>query len=664
METALALQSSKAIRVRSWLGRVKQWRAPAVRMSRGQLWVRVQPLAELGLIGLWVMWVGRAFLDFNPMTWPTGNEWGIHLQPYHFWTQLQSCGLCALWNGGINGGAPALADVFGSTLHPLVMIPVLLWGVAVGAKVSVVAALWLAGAAQWGIARTLRLGWLARIWSALIAIMGGQLLAPMDVGEIAMVISVAAGSLTVAAALDLGVTGRRQATLRLALAGAMMIVAGHGYIQLGLLCWGPAFVFFVLDKQLKPRPVGKEFALAVGLSLLLAGVFVVPALHFLPNFTKPIDPEFVAAQTIEYSPLNLLIRDWQFMHTNILGKLPYPAPLFIGWLPVALAVICLRVARGRDHAALLCLGCGAALMFFVASAVPLRWFVTLIPGLAGFRHAILIAALAIPGVLGLSAYGLHYLWNMNWPRLTLQLTLNQTPIRVMPVLNLAWLLFIPLVGSLRVSYDYSQGFLATKNVETVYDIVDRLQSPGLQWVSLPFGEHWWVEPAMGRQLKLTDVVFPAGWSGRSSPERRLAVVHSDIPEGAQLIGTIGDLSVYQYSQVAYAYVDLGDGRVPCQATGSGGDLSVACSTDQVGRLVVQENSWTGWVASLDQSAVPLLPDRWLSVEAPAGTHEYRFRYLPWDVAVGFAATLAGILLMVRFRPRSNTAAWPLHSGAE
>ncbi len=129
--------------------KIRGWSQPGFRWDA---------LAELALIGVWAILVGRAYLDFNPYTWPTGREFGSQVQSHHFWPQLQRCGLCALRNGGVNGGAPALGDVFGSTLHPVVMIPILLWGVVIGTKTAVVGALVMAGLAQWWIAKRLGVG--------------------------------------------------------------------------------------------------------------------------------------------------------------------------------------------------------------------------------------------------------------------------------------------------------------------------------------------------------------------------------------------------------------------------------------------------------------------------------------------------------------------------
>ena len=44
----------------------------------------------------------------------------------------------------------------------------------------------------------------------------------------------------------------------------------------------------------------------------------------------------------------------------------------------------------------------------------------------------------------------------------------------------------------------------------------------------------------------------------------------------------------------------------------------------------------------DGERVELKDQSWLQVEAPAGQHDYEFRYLPWDVPLGILLTLVGI----------------------
>ncbi len=622
-------------------------RMPVLRQRLGLLeWLRANAgtLAELGLIAAWAMWVGRAYLDFDPFMWPVSSEIGIQLNTHYFWVQAQRCGLCALWDGTINGGMPAMADPFGSKLHPLVMMTTLLWGVMGGAKVALVLSFLMAGYAQWWLARLLGLGRAARLWSAMLIVVGGHLTARMATGQFATIVSTAACSLALAAAIDLALTGKRRSTLILALTGTLAIISGHGYLQLSLLSWAPAFLFFLLDDDLRLRPLWKEYALAVGLSVLMAGLFIIPAAHFLPNFAKDTDPLFSRAQPLEYAPLNLVIRDLEFMKTNILGKVIAPElfTLYIGWIPVLLAALSLRFARRENARIVLCLITGMTMSFLMGSAIPLKWLAKLSPFFDGFRHPSLMGILAVPPIVALAAYALDQLLKLNWPQLTLSFSARALTI------SSAWVLVIPLYSSLSAPYELSQVFIRTLYAGDLYqyyqEVVDDLNLDSALWVAPPFGENFLAEPALNAGLKLTNVAFPSRWNGRDYPEPQVVIARSGEYPGSELVTYLNDVPVYRYPDRAYAYVDLGGQTVPCRATGSGGDLTVTCSTERAGQLIVQENSWVGWYVSRDGEPAALKQDRWLAVTAPAGQHTYEFRYRPWDVAVGLAVTLIGCIL--------------------
>ncbi len=116
-----------------------------------------------------------------------------------------------------------------------------------------------------------------------------------------------------------------------------------------------------------------------------------------------------------------------------------------------------------------------------------------------------------------------------------------------------------------------------------------------------------------------------------------------MPPNSNEIMRVENLPVYRFiDNREYAFVRTPGAVIPCQGFGKGGDLVVNCATPQGGELVVRENRWTGWYAWRDGERVSLLEDRWLSVDAPAGEHLYRFRYLPWDVPLGIMLSLVGI----------------------
>ncbi|MBA3942984.1 MAG: nucleotidyltransferase domain-containing protein [Herpetosiphonaceae bacterium] len=632
-----------------------------------KLYGRWQSWAEVTLICVWAAWVGRAFLDFNPYTWPVGGEWGTQLQTHHLWIQLQRCGLCALWNGGINGGAPALADLFGSMLHPLVMLTTVLWGVSAGAKVAVVVALALGGIAQWWIARVLQLGTVARLWSALLAVVGGHLAGRMQNGNFGLVLSTAACSLALAAAFDLGVTRERRATLLLAVMGALALVSGQAYLQLALLGWSPAYLWLILERRRPWFPVGREYLLALGLALLLAGIFLVPLLHFWPHITKDTDPTFQAAQPLAYIPLNLVIAPQGSALTTTLGQLPYPYlyNLYIGWLAVLLALLSLGVARGYAQRQIWFLASGALLMFFLASATPLRWLSGSLPTVANIRHTPLLAGLTVPAIIGLASYTLDRLLKHPWPMLKLPLVGQSN--RARPRLRPTWLLCIPLAYGLWTPATLAQSSLRTINMQSLYSAIVALRTPSLQWVAPPFGELRWTEAGLDLGLKLSPIVWVFKW--QTVPMPYLEALRDGAPPAlvrvgplaslpginrndlgalpgahAEPVGNLNDIPVYRYGEQHYAAVATSADLSPCAATGSGGTVMLTCTNEQAGELTVREHAWSGWSATRDNQAVALEPDQWLRLPAPAGIHRYVFRYRPWDVLLGAGLTFVGTML--------------------
>lgn len=605
-------------------------------------------ILELALIALWALWVGRAYLDFDVSRVPAGREYGSVVQSHHLWTRLRECGWCALWNGSERGGAPAFVNVYGSALHPLVALTTLLFGVVNGSKVALIATLWIAGLAQWYLARVLRLGWLARLWSGLAAVVGGHLATRMELGLFGVILSTATCSLVFAPALKVARDGGRRSTVLLSITLALAIVAGQGYLQIGLIFLSPAFLLLMLDGDLRLRPSGREYAIAIGLALLMAAPLLVPLAHFWPNFSKDMDWNLSAAQPLKYFVLNFIINDRSFLLSEALGKLPQAASysMYIGWLPILLAFLCLRLARPEDQKNLLFLAVSAALALLTGSAVTLRWLQPIFPSVAGIRFPSLIGGLAVPPVLGLAAYGLDRLFSANWPRLSIGYHASRE--RRHGVFSLRWLLLIPLACSLQAGYNFSREWLhVTELGDDASAILNALRTPNLQWVEPPFGEHFFIEPAIRMGLKLSPGIRPWHWKNRTPPEPYLEASRQGAPPKAYQVGTVKDVPIYRFNDNReYAFVRMDDSVIPCRAAGRGGNLSVRCAAPEAGELVVRENSWNGWYAWRDGARVRLLQARWLSVDAPAGEHQYRFRYLPWDVALGILLSLLGITLSI------------------
>ena len=588
---------------------------------------------ELGALALWAANVGWDYLNMNPRVIPFGgdfnsiDEFGSAIQSHYVWERARECGWCALWNGSQRGGYPALTELHGSAFHPLVMTASLLWGVVNGAKAALVLSFWIAGLAQWLLAKELGLGWLPRLWSAGVAIAGGHLAGRMELGAFSLVLSTAMCSLALAALLRFARTSARRDAVFLGITTASALLSGQGYLQIGLAgILAAAFCFFVFGRG-GVSPLWKNYILAALIALLLAAPLLVPLAHFSSNFVKDADPQFRAAQPLFYIPLNLATDNPDFYRSEALGKLPYPYlyTLYIGWIPVLLALSALFFHFKQDRKLILFMLVGALTAFLLASDLPYKLAAGSFPQLAGIRHPPLIAGLAVPLILALSAYGLEGLFTAGAK--AAQRFLAPSPLWK-PALYL--LLIIPLGYSLQDCFRFSQNWIGTKHLpRSLFAELETLQTDGLAWVSPPFGEHVYVAPAVEMGLKLSPGILPWNWRDREPPPPSLLI------EDGLLIR----------SGEVYAGVVTAAGVEPCAAAGTGGYLEVVCHVERAGILTVKENYWDGWRAWMDAKPIPLKSGvPWLEVEAPAGSHRFVFRYLPWDAPLGLFLFIIGCAL--------------------
>jgi hypothetical protein len=633
--------------VLTWLDHTvyRRLRHPGHERTRTALRGKVGDGLELLVIGLWALWVGRNLLNFDPTIWPVGREFGIEVYAFHFWDLVRDCGLCGLWNGMLNGGSPFLADPFTGYLHPLPALATLLAGVVNGAKLTIVASFFLAGVGQWWIARLMGVSRWSRLWTALVATSAAHLAGRVELGSVSDPLSASAATLALAGSLDLAMNRSRKAALRFAVLLALALLAGRGYYQIALLSWSPWILLLVLTPQNRPHRVWREFVLAGVIALLLASVFLVPFAHFWPQAAKSTDLTFEGSQPLEYVPLNLVVHDFDFYITSVLGKTPYPYlhTLFIGWPAVVLAVVGLALGPKRRRRLVVCLALGAVSMMWLASGVPFRWAALVVPDLAAVRHVAHIAGLAIPAILALAGYGLDRLLQLPWPCISLGLSRREAS--GASSISLAWLLAIPLLTSLRAADRFDQNFMVMDDKRGVYQGIEALETPSLEWVSVPFGEHYWIEPALAFGLKLTDVATPWWWESAANPAPRLEASRNSREPEVAVCCSLNEVPIYDYPANEYATLETPDGVFPCTAQGRGGDLRVSCPRGG-GRLTVRERVWTGWSAELNGTRIALGEGPWLSVDAPEGPVEARFRYLPLDAFVGALLSLSGLVILI------------------
>jgi hypothetical protein len=622
------------------------------RLRATALWTAL----ELAIVVGWAVAFGRAYLNPDPAVVSLGREFTTAIQPYHFWPRLLECGACALWNGSVRGGVPALVDVHASLLHPLPALSVLLAGVPNGMKLAVVGALALGGLAQWWLGQVLGLGRLARTWAGMMAVVAGNLAGRMEGGWVNLVIAGAACALVFAPLVALARGGGRRWAVVLGLVLGQALVAGQGYLQIGLAAVLP--LAFLLVPEGGGRRFARELALAGALALLVAAPFLVPLGHFLPEFGKDKDPSFRTAQPVQFVPLNFVIDDKDFYYGNALRKEPFPGLYvnFVGWLPVLFALLAVvaaahRERRAGDRRLVAFFAASVALLVWLASAMPFRLLMTLSPyhwlddQLAGVRNAALIAGLAVTPLLGLAAMGVDRLLAADWPDARLAVGPAGRG-RHLP-LDERWLLGISLAAALIQAEHFNARWLDTQRLpDDVARHLDELATPDLQWISPPFGEHAYVEAAVARGMKVVHDLKPWFWWHHDEPEPyRIASRTGEDDPALRELNSLGDVRIYQGpADRAYASVQ-GRGRLAlCQARGTGGDIDVYCDRAPAGLLTVREHATRDWYAEVLDRPVALKPGLWLSLDLPAGAERVRLRYRPWDVPLGLALGLAGLLL--------------------
>jgi hypothetical protein len=624
----------------------------ALSLARKLVW----NLAELCLIVLWAVFFARAFLDFSPTAVPAGNEYLGAIQNLTFWTRLRECGACAFWFASVRGGYPALVDPIASILHPIPIVTTLIWGVLNGSKVALVASFALAGIAQWWIAKTLGLGVIARLWTAAIAVVAGNISGRMHLGSYGMVLSNATCGLVLPPLITFTQRASRKSAVLLSVTIALVLVAGAAYVQCALV-WTmiPALVA-ILWQRTDWRLVARRLLMVVGLTFLLVAPVLIPVVHFLPEFSKDHDPTFRGAQPFTYIPLNLVIGDRSFFQSEALDKLPFPSHYFnyIGWIPVLLAIWgvgALLSAHSRRLLAVLLVF--AIFPLWLASATPFKSLIQVLPIerladlISGLRYTAFMAGLAIPAILGLAGIGLQAILNTKWPKFRAELSGGDANLSGLSV-DLRWILVVPLLFALNDARSASAQWIEMRPLNgEVPQVVDALRSESLQWVQTVYGEHIWIQPALDKGLFLSrDDYNTWQWSNRPDPEPALVASRDSAQSNLPNEKTVAGITIHRSGAPDFARVSHPDGSgVACPAHGVGGNIDVVCNNPDPGTLIVEENSWSGWSAQMDEGAtLSIGSGRWLSVDIPGGVHTIHFRYRPWDVGAGGALFVLGAIV--------------------
>lgn len=631
-------------------------------LERARAAVRAHRVTIIELIVLfgWAFFFTLPLLNMDPQVHPAGADYNMTVQFHHVWTRFRECGACFLWNGSLNGGSPAFADLFPSSLHPLVIFTTLGFGVVNGSKVALLGIFFMAGFAQWWLARVIGLGTIARMWSAMMAVAAGNLAGRMQMGWFGVALGTAAAAMVFPPLVQVALTGSRHAALLLGLMLAFAAFAGQGYMQFGLLLLLPCTLILLPWGKLELALVARRYGLAVLVAALVGAPLFLPFIRFYFEYSKAADVNLSGIQALAFIPLSFVVRDPDFYKSEILRMLPYPALYvnYIGLTPMVLALVGVRMARGaKEMRVTIFLLLVAFLAIFFASLEPRSFLLQMFPesGLAWMvkqlRSSPVIAGLAILPILGLAAIGVERLEKKFASQVRVQLDDDGNGARPF-FFRLSWLLLIPLVISLVDVQTANQVWLRPERTLPIVErVIQALKTPGVEWVNFPYGEGMYLESAVGNDLKITKYPFAWGWKDRPEFEPILAVETKWAPAAMTEVGRVKGVSgakLYQgdstreYAQVSYDAAE----PTTCTARGAGGDLDVKCVTTQPGLLQLQENSWAGWSAWIDGARTPIHSSGLLSVDLPAGDHVIQFRYRPWEGILGFILALGGVILVI------------------
>ena len=629
---------------------------PNIRSLLKRIWSRLinlnerflGPILELLPMVFLVIYISIAYLNFKETFFVSGNEYMLATISHYIWNYLPQCGSCMLWNGFLNGGMPAFAELQGAVLHPLVILTTLLWGVANGSKVIVVVSLIGSGAASWWLAKELGAGRIPRIWISLLGVVGGHVLGRLEAGNVVLVLSVVSASfiLPMVIRLNKKVTNRRIAVLAILM--ALLWLSGQGYIQVGVIIgWFPAFLYLLYQSNQKKQEKWVAFGKSFLLSIAISGLLLIPSVHFFAQMEKYTMDDLKSLQPFAYIPLNLVINDQDLFRQSFLGmdSFPYEHLNYIGWLPVIFAVAAgyfvLKQSQKRVYGALYL---SILLIWIFTSREVMLFLMQYIPPINNLRAFCVATSLMVPPILGLAGWGMQQISELEWPRV---MRLSHSESQQYSSFSLKWLILIPILFfAFKDNITFAKSYLNLRDIQVPQTDLAFVQLNDTQWVTPPNDD--WFPALMVGSPKVIMTNRPWNWKNRQRLSGYIGLVSNPNhnPLDGTLISREKDFDVMKRPEELYASVTVNNGTTPdpvkCDANSSGGIIDVTCDTPAAGILTVHDYQWSGWYAWMDGNPIPFTSSDWLSVNAPAGRHIYSFRYRPWDIYLGAALSILGL----------------------
>ena len=596
------------------------------------------------LLGVWYLCYGRIW---DGTRIPTGAEYARSISPFFFWEQIQSCVACGFW-APHGGGKPMLADPFGSFLHPIAMFSSLALGAVAGASFTLAAAFLMLGASALWLTQMLGLHPVVRVWFAIASMLGGHVVARLELGSVGMPLSLAA---LCVAFVTLYWYLRAPSAVRAVLLGVAvgsLLTAGQMYYQ----------YFFVLSivvlwvvlrwraPQLLPTLDLGHLLCAGGIAVLMVSPLVVNLVMTAGIYAKEADTEVKYVIPIHIQLLNFLIPTPEVARTDKLNPFPFvwAYASYIGFLPVLAAYswygrIRVEYRRfGRVVLGMVVLAMTLATGIFSKIAIALDndalssiaggfRFVIIYNGISGIG-LLLLAALAVDGFLSGPAADDVIERALRWLSGVIRADARLIAVTVIAL--------YALIGLHR----FAQPFV---NVQKPFDDTARQMVRDVTplrdgYIDMP---DWLFVPAQRIGLRAAVYASSVTLADRRFPPSQYMLTQK-VPDAfptTEIATYPGDWKLLKNAapDQQYAFVRSNDGTVtPCVHTAIGGEIAVRCVAPANGLVQVFAHAVPGWTVRIDNGAPqPVAAAEWLQVPVPAGEHIIAFRYAPWYAWFGF-----------------------------
>jgi hypothetical protein len=687
-------QQEQSVLAKPSTSQIKHWLRQVIDFIRCSS--KIQSALELLLIFLVVFSFCQSFLTFQSTQELPGNEsqmfQALDWIFYHSVTQNHQF---PIWNPWMHTGQPNVADPMFHSLNPLVGLPTLLWGVQNGFKVALFLSILVAalGMRQLGVA--LGLSRIIRTWMALVFAFAGQPLAHALQGQYLFIFGFAWIPWSVWGLYRLWRTRQLVYIALSALAIALLILSGNSYYAFYLAFALMIFVIVTVLTIQRKRPfirldwklLGAYVAVGV-LSLCLVAIHLLPLIQFSSSMNKGIG--IYGSQTPWQVLLDFTSKDTfrPDAYNDLPAREEYYA--YIGWVPLILALFSPFAFRKGKRRILLFV---SLLLVFVVlwidlKQLPWRSLYEHSQFLLLFRHILRPLVFGSFAIVLLAGIGLNSLWQH------VKLIVRETLLKSNAVrLGARWtmgLLIVVMGISVLDLYTTHQPFFQTEVAcQPESEVVTLLVAydPGEYYTQF-IPNNVCLKPLLAAGAR-----FLAPWYAWEDYRQSNGSLDTRVVQAKQRytiqpfsdqapVGAVStEIQTNKYR--VYYYPDslpmafsvssdvlerpgsgsLGVDEVSAQLPYFDGPnkVEITAAGQANERLVLLVTHDPGWKLYVDGKPAPVLKiSGYLAADMLAGTHQYKFIYLPRPYQIGLLLSLGGLLVsicLIVFHTRLALIAW-------